>query len=135
VSRDQALAELEREIAARGVEVLTDADPEVARYLEARERAKGMAPGGIAACSIENVIIVREAFRRDVRTLREELIHMDQAAESPFGIGPDGVEGEAELELDARRRMVENAERWGLVDEVPALELEIELIRGGRWYR
>jgi hypothetical protein len=94
-----------------------------------------MDAGGSVACSIGNVIIVREAFRQNVRTLREELIHMDQAAEAPFVVGPGAIEDEAELELDARRRMIENAERWGLVDEVSALEREMEQIRGGRWYR
>ena len=39
------------------------------------------------------------------------------------------------LEVDARRRMIDNAERWGLVDEVPALEREIEIIRSERWRR
>jgi hypothetical protein len=78
---------------------------------------------------------VREAYRRDPRTLREELIHMDQAAEGAPAASPGGVEGELELELDARRRMVENAERWGLLDEVPDLEREMERLRRRGRYR
>ena len=135
-SPDEALADVLREIAERDIEVIVISEnPEALRYLEHAARRWGVPPERIAATSLGDIIVVRDEYRYDVRTLREEIIHIDQQADRRVSADTAGVQGRAELEIEAREQLIENADRWGLSDEqVDELHREIEdLRRKGDW--
>ena len=131
----QALQQVREEIAARGIEVLSDADPEIKRYLDDAAQRMGVPPEKLLAITIGSIILVRDTHQHDVRTLREELIHIDQQAAGRVEIGADGHDTRDALELEAREKLLEQAEQWGLTDEqIDEIKAEIKRIHNSGYY-
>ena len=126
-ARAQALDDVYREAGERGVAILTDADPDVRRYMDDAARREGVAPDELYAVTLGDTILVRQSHASDVRTLREELIHTVQQADG-LEIAR-GMDHRTAMELDARRQLLENRDAWALTDdEVAAIEREIRII-------
>lgn len=121
-SREQALKDVQADIAALGVTVVSDADTEA--YLDYRAAQMGMKPEELFASTMGDTILIRASAVDDVRTLREELIHTQQ--QQP------GMEISAESvtagEVEARQLLLENANRWGLT-EAERTEIREDLVK------
>lgn len=126
-SRAEALDRLYREAENQGIEIITDADPEIRDYMNHRARSEGVAPEDLHAINLGDTIVVREAHADDVRVLREEMIHAEQQR-AGIEISP-GMNERTAMELDARRQMIANADEYGLTpEEVIEIEREITII-------
>lgn len=127
--RAQALKELEQEAVAKGVAILDDSDPDTKAYMDWAARNQGVDPKDLHASTMGDTILVRKEHRNNVRTLREELIHTDQQREGKVEVGP-GIDTRTANELEAREKIVENADDWGISDaELEEVEKEIRLIK------
>ncbi|KMO27453.1 hypothetical protein [Methylobacterium aquaticum] len=123
VTREQALAEVRADAARDGIEIMTDADPEVKRYMDDAARREGIDPDALHALTLGDMIFVREARQDDVRVLREELIHTAQQRGMEIGVDTDP---RTSSELDAREELLKNAERWALTpEEINEIQQEI----------
>lgn len=96
------------------IPILTEADPEVTRYMDDAARREGVAPDAMHGLTIGDLIFVRESKQNDVRVLREEFIHTEQQKGVAVGIG---IDSRTSFEIDARKILLENAERWSLTPE------------------
>ena len=120
--RDQALRDVQADIKALGVEVVSDADTEA--YLDYRARQMGLKPEEMFASTMGNTIMIRASAANDVRTLREELIHTQQQ-QPGMEISADSV---TQGEIEARELMLQNANRWGL-SEAERTEIQQDLVK------
>ncbi len=91
------MRELLDEARTTGISIHTDAEAD--ELLDWRENLDGAPRGSYYACSLGDDIFVRQQYAGDLRTLREELIHVEQQR---AGIGTDELLGG---ELEARRLM------------------------------
>jgi hypothetical protein len=134
VSREQALADVLAEAERLGVKILTDEDPEIKAYMNDAARREGVAPEGMHAITLgSDTIVIRKEYAENVRVLREELIHTQQQMEGlSVGAGEDMITA---MELDARRKLLENVDNWALTDEeVTEIAREIATIeKRGRY--
>lgn len=127
VPREQALRELLEEARRDGVAIVSD--QEAQEYLDWTAHRRKVPPESIQAVTLGDVIYIRPELADNVRVLREELIH---AAQQRSGITSDQI---LEAELEARREMIRNRDRWSITDdEVSEIEAEIRRIEeSGRY--
>jgi len=132
-TRAQALRDLYNEAKQLGVEIVTDADPDIKAYMDNAAKREGVPPKDMHAITLGDTIVVRQEHADNVRVLREELIHSQQQA-SGMTVGP-GRRAITEMELDARRQLLENKDKWQLTDaEAAEIEREISrIIERGRY--
>jgi hypothetical protein len=127
-TRAQALDAVYKDAERLGVKIITDADPEIKAYMDNAAKREGIPPEDMHAITLGDTIVIRRQHADNVRVLREELIHTQQQAEG-FAVGPDR-DTITEMELDARRQLLENKEKWALTDEEAAeVEREIAAIK------
>jgi hypothetical protein len=127
VPREEALRELLEEARRAGVAI--HSDEEAQEYLDWTAHRRNVPPESIQAVTLGDVIYIRPELADNVRVLREELIH---AAQQRAGITSDKI---LEAEVEARRAMIQNRDRWGITDaEVAEIEAEIRRIEeSGRY--
>jgi hypothetical protein len=125
ITREQALKDLYEEARAAGIEIRTG--PEADAFLDHAARMEGVPPESMHAVTLgDDLIMVREAYANDVRTLREELLHTQQ--QKPGFVA--SKESVTKAEIEVRELMIKNREKWGLTDsDVLQLIDEIRKIR------
>jgi len=122
------LDRVRREIDEAGAAVLTDADPDIRAYMDDAARREGYDdPNGIPAVTLGDTIMVRESFKDDVVTLREELEHVKQQQEGRVSVGVDGHDTRVDLEIEARENMLDMDDLTP--DERDQIQREINTIR------
>ncbi len=127
-ARAQALQDVYDEAERCGVQILTDADPEIKLYMDNAAKREGVPPEGMHAITLGDIILIRQQHAANVRVLREELIHTQQQREG-FTVGP-GRDTITAMELDARRQLLSNKDTWALTnEEVAEIEHEIATIQ------
>lgn len=122
VSREQALRELLAEARQSGITI--HADDEAEALLDWAAIREGAPPENYQAVTFGDDIFVRRRYARDVRILREEMIHV---AQQRAGINTDEV---LHAEIEARVEMIRNRHRWALTnEEVRKMVEEIRRVR------
>ena len=121
VPRPQALADVRADAIAKGVEIRSG--PEADAYLDYAARMHGQDPSDFHAVALgEDLVFVRESHLNNPRTLREELIHTDQAKR-----GEQSSATVVQNEIAAREEMIENADKWGITaEEVAGMKRDIQ---------
>ncbi len=126
ISRERALKNVYKEVERHSIKIITDADPEIAEYMDNAAVRQGVRPEDMHAITLgTDTILIRKQYASDVRILREELIHTQQQVEGLL-IDP-GRDMIAAMELDARYQLLQNKDSWALTDE-EAAEIEREII-------
>ncbi len=133
-SRKQALLSAYGEAERRGIRIITDADPEIAAYMDHAAARQDISPENMHAITLgSDTIVIREQYADNVRVLREELIHTQQQINGLLiGTGGDLITA---MELEARYRLLQNKDIWALTDEeIDEIEREIAVItKKGRY--
>jgi hypothetical protein len=127
-SRERALEDVYSEAEQRSIKIITDADPEVAEYMDHAAARQGIRPEDMHAITLgTDTILIRERFAGNVRVLREELIHTQQQIKG-LQVDP-GRDVITTMELDARYQLLQNKDSWALTaEEIAEIEREIIVI-------
>jgi RHS repeat-associated protein len=107
VSREQALRDVREEIAQEGAYLWMD--DQAIDYLDDAARRQNTE---VNAATLGDVIAVRPEYADNVRTLREELIHVRQQHQPDFDPA-----NRPYYEKLAREEMIRNRYAWGLTEE------------------
>lgn len=127
ISRGQALRELLAEAERSGITI--HADDEAEALLDWAAMRGGAPPENYQAVTFGDDIFVRRRYARNVRVLREEMIHV---AQQRAGISADEV---LSAEVEARLEMIRNRHRWALTnEEVREMVEDIRRVRRSERY-
>ena len=127
VSRKQALRELLEEARQSGVTIHSDEEAEA--LLDWAAMREGAPPKSYQAVTYGNDIFIRPEYVKNVRILREEMIHV---AQQRAGIRTDEVR---QAEVEARLQMIRNRHKWGLSkDEIREIIGEVRRVRSAEKY-
>jgi hypothetical protein len=123
VPRGKALKRLLKEAKENGVVIHSDED--ASRYLDYCARMSGSRPENYHAVTLGDDIFVCPQYAKNVRVLREELIHTQQQRS---GVANSG--NVVEMEIDARLQMLRNRHKWSITnDEVREMIQDIRTMR------
>lgn len=127
ISRGQALRELLAEAKRSGITI--HADDEAEALLDWAAMREGAPLENYQAVTFGDDIFVRRQYARNVRVLREEMIHV---AQQRAGISADEI---IRAEAEARFEMIRNRHRWALTnEEIREMVEEIRRVRrSGRY--
>ena len=114
---------------ADGIEIFTDADPEMKVYMDNAAKREGVKPEYLHAITIGDNIVVRQSQANDVRVLREEMTHVQQQRGGKVVLGAN-LDNRVYLEIEAREELISSADDFGLSpSDVVDLKKEIETIK------
>ncbi|MGN2638589.1 hypothetical protein ACTD5D_20905 [Nocardia takedensis] len=117
--KKKALVSLYEQSARAGIEIRHGQEAE--EYLDWAARRNDASPETFLAVVLGDLIMVRESVRFDVRTLAEEVIQARHQSEGQTDI--------FQSEVDARRELIDQAERYALTaEEVADIEEELRIM-------